>query len=58
MLLYVAITHPVDTDFEERIEECVQDWFQEFRSRLDLLGVLPYDPVLRELAVDVGSNHP
>lgn len=58
MLLYVAITHPVDTEFEEQIEECVQDWFQEFRPRLDLLGVLPYDPVLRELAVDVGANHP
>ena len=54
MLLFVAITHAVDGEIEERIEECIQDWFQEQRLRWELAGVLPYDPVLREIAIDAG----
>ncbi len=54
MLLYVAITHPVDGEIEEKIEECIQDWYQNQRLRWELGGVLPYDPVLREIAIDIG----
>jgi hypothetical protein len=55
MLLYVSITHPMESDFEDRIEECIQEWFQEQRLRWDLPGILPYDPILREIAIDVGN---
>jgi hypothetical protein len=58
MLLYVAITHPVDGEIEEKIEDCIQDWYQNQRLRWELGGVLPYDPVLREIAIDVGNIPP
>lgn len=55
MLLYVAITHPVDGEVEEKVETCVEDWYQNQRMRWEMAGVLPYDPVLREIAIDVGN---
>jgi hypothetical protein len=58
MLLYMGITHPLDTDQEEKIEEGIQEWFQEQKTRWEMAGVLPYDPVLREIAIDIGSQSP
>jgi len=56
MQLFVCITHPVNSEMEERIEECVLDFFYEHKQALDLVGVFPYDPILREIAVDIGNQ--
>jgi hypothetical protein len=58
MLLFVGLTHPIESDLEEKVEESIQEWFQEQRGRWEMIGVFPYDPVLREIAIDIGNCGP
>lgn len=58
MLLFIGLTHPLESDFEDAIEKSLQLWFQEQKLRWDLPGILPYDPVLREFAIDIGNYSP
>lgn len=55
MLLFIGLTRPIESDLEEQFEECLELWRQEHQMRWEMVGVLPYDPVLRELAVDIGN---
>lgn len=56
MILYVGLTQPVDRNTEERIEAKILEWFHKFRTKLKLVSVFPYDPVVMEYAVDIGEQ--
>ena len=56
MILYVGLVHPVEKDYEERFETVVHEWYLTNRERFGINGVYPYDPILRELAIDIGDQ--
>ena len=57
MILYVGLAHPVDREYEEQFETVVHEWFMTHREQFGIHGVYPYDPILREIAIDIG-DHP
>lgn len=56
MILYVGLVHPVDREYEEQFEAIIQEWFLRNRERFGINGVYPYDPILREIAIDIGEQ--
>jgi hypothetical protein len=56
MLVYVGLSHPVDKDGEQRIESCILEWFHTHKRALKLVGVYPYDPVIMEFSIEIGSQ--
>lgn len=56
MILFVGLAHPVEKEFEEDFEKVVHEWFLLNRERFGVHGVYPYDPILREIAIDIGET--
>lgn len=56
MRVYVTVTRPVELDQEISLENAVHEWFDEVKHKLNCTGVYPYDPVLRELSIELGDQ--
>jgi len=56
MNLYIILSQPINSDTEEKVEDCILEFFHEYKSPLGLVGVFPYDPILREMSMDIGDQ--
>ena len=56
MILYVGLTQPVDRNTEEKIETKILEWFHKFKTKLRLVSVFPYDPIIMEYSIDIGEQ--